>query len=74
MSSISSNLYEGNKPITFQVSQCWIILKKNLVLWNELKSGENKFLWKVKKSENWLEKKEKTKAQKEVNAELFVAE
>ena len=38
MSSISSNLYEGNKPITFQVSQCWIISKKNLV---EPKSGKN---------------------------------
>ena len=31
MSSISSKLYEGNRPITFNVSQCWIILKKNLV-------------------------------------------
>ena len=31
MSSISSNLYDGNGPITFYVSQCWIILKKNLI-------------------------------------------
>ena len=30
MSSISSNLYEKNRPIKFHVSQCWIILKKNL--------------------------------------------
>ena len=35
-----------------------------------------KFLWKVKKSERWLEKKkmERTKGRKEVNAELFIAE
>ena len=31
MSFISSNLYEENEPITFQVLQFWIILKKNLV-------------------------------------------
>ena len=31
MSSICYNLDEGSKPITFQVLQCWIILKKNLV-------------------------------------------
>ena len=41
MSSICYNLDEGSKPITFQVLQCWIILKKNLVWWNELKSGKN---------------------------------
>ena len=41
MSSISSNLYKGNKPITFHVSQCWIILKKNIVQW-----GGETFCWK----------------------------
>ena len=44
MSSISSNLSEGKKPFAFQVSQCWIILKKNLLQWNELKSDNLFFI------------------------------
>ena len=69
MSSISSNLYEGNGPITFHVLQCWIILKTNLASWMEFKSGDLFVVFFIKE-----EKLEKTKAEKEVNVELFVVE
>ena len=71
MSSISSNLYEGNRPITFHVSRCWIILKKNLVQWMELKSLDslfwyedlvrNKKIGDVIREEKWGKRKRKKK-------------
>ena len=75
MSCISSNLYEGNKPITFQDSQCWIIFKKNLVEWNELKSGKEGFVESKKIREVIREKTmEKAKGWKEVYAKLFIVD
>ena len=53
----------------FNVLQCWIILKTNLASWMEFKSGDLFVVFFIKE-----EKLEKTKAEKEVNVELFVVE
>ena len=70
MSSISSNLHEGNRPVTFHVSQCWIILKKNPLQWLKLKSGDLFFLEEAfirSKSQRWLEKKKWRRRKREKN-------
>ena len=77
--SVSSTLYEGNRPITFHVLQCWIILKKNIVQLIELNSGDLffiSFLREVKKIREviWGERTEETKARKEGNFELLHVE
>ena len=71
MSSIPSKLFEGNRPTTFHILRCWIILSLNF----ELKSGDlfvclfvfcKKFYWEIKKIKEMIreEKMEKTKARK----------
>ena len=76
MSSISSNLYEENRPITFHVLECWIFMKKNLVQWMTLKLGDlffyKKLLWEVKKAEKWLERKKRRRRKREKSKCLTV--
>ena len=46
MSSISSNLYEGNRPITYHVLKCWYFLKEKSSIMNG--TYQVKFLWEVR--------------------------
>ena len=56
MSSISSNLCEGNRPIAFKVYNGKLFLKKILFKeWNlnQVIFFYKKFLWKEENSERW---------------------
>ena len=64
MSSISSNLYEGNGPTTFHVLKYWIIFKKNL--FNEWNLSGEVFVGSKFKDTIGEEKMENTKARNEM--------
>ena len=66
------NLHEGNRPITFHVLKCWIILKKNQ--FNEWNLSSEFLLFYFITTERWLEKKKWRRRWNEINVELFMVE
>ena len=74
MSSISSNFMKEINHIWGFAMSNYFEEKSSLMKCAQITWKHKNFLWKTKKLERWLDKMEKKKGQKEVNAELIIVE